>query len=1041
MTVDSAQMPSLLMIVVNSTREDLIHRLVKQFSKDRIMSLVPFQQFVIQNGGVTEVNSTLADVPLSQSTVVKTPEKLPSTGTGSKAHKILQYGSRHTIQNTGWTTRLSCDESTRRNAAPTAKKLPLPPKSAKNQKPVFPHLPFLSISKPTVLKLQSPPTMASTSQRAVQVLGNTASQPVGLQSVLSSMAQCTVTSGSVLQTMLTQPHINISAMTGSSMLNNALLTMPTIATHTSGKPPTVCFIPVSSVICAPVSGFPTDVHMMENMPGTFPVAQGPTSLFGVHKPNLEPLLTSESKTIATDVTTKPASGSLSPKELLTWTPDGQALGVRMLTMKVHIDHGHITEVKELSQKQPEPSLTPGLNTMPLNAAVLTSTMVSGAAVASQTFLDHVDTNGAQFAYHDLTDGTRIRLARDTNGQRHAPFFLIPNDDDSCSFEEYTVELRTRNNTERQVVPHETDVSGVGTVFTYEPLYVSEQTLVPLHGNKRSYDSPVSLSEDESNYYYKCYLCSFVSDDHVKVCRHWVNVHLTELPYRCLYCDRTFFTSTKAQVHAKSEHKGNGLTTVGFHQSNYFVNTLSYEVGETDNEDSDSDKEGEDKIVLEHSNLRLSQRKNSIFVCRKCHFKTRSLVEMHGHVKFVHGQFGHSQLKLIQPSETEQQTSNKQLYGASRLLRAETALSNISEKLTVDGECRYQCRWCAFQGKNASVISLHVLQQHQWPAAVLCPSCSCNILLTDVDRISTSVTCTSCKANILLVPTRDDSDAAEAQDVVFMCNICAFKTRGRNHMFVHIKYNHTKCRPYTCVYCNYVAVERTQVKLHVANHHPDQSVIVKERSEAHGQFRHVINNLFPKLVSVQTSEDAGLPLNVDIDSAESDSSKPAPSTDVDSLFFTCEECKLETSSLAQLIRHQHHYHKSTLATNAAMIPAKLHYKTGTASLTATLNGEHFKCKICGYCCMDRSCMSRHVKYMHITARPHSCMYCSYNNVEKTKVRLHVKAHHPDQQKAVLTDHKVLDEMSRQAKHLYVRIDCKGLCFFLTFNYSTTTSICC
>jgi len=983
------------------------------------MSSISCQQFAAQNGCVTEINSTCVDVSLSQSTTVITSEKLSDIGTGSRAHKILQYGSRHTIQNTGWTTRLSCDASPRRNAVPTANKLPLPPLSDKNLQPVFPRLPFISVSKPTVLKLQSPPTVAGTSQRPVQVLCSTGtdSQPVGLQSTSLSMTQCTVTSGSMLQTILTsnQPHKNVSAVTGPSLLSHAVLTLPNFATHTAGKPPTVCLIPLSSVICAPVSGLPTDVHMMQNMPGTFPEAQGLTSLVGVHTLNLGPLPcgVDGSKTVVTSAATKPlSSGSLSPKELLTWTSDGQASGVRMLTMKVHIDHGHITEVKELSQKQHAPKLTPGMIRMNLDTSVLTSTMVSSAAVARQICLDHIDANGAQFAYHDLIGGKRIRIASDTNGQRHAPFFLLSNDDDSCSFEERTVELRT--NIEQPVVPQEADVSEVGTVFTYEPLYVSEQTLVPVPRKKVPYDSAVSLNEDESNYYYRCYLCSFVSDDHVKVCRHWVNVHLTELPYRCPYCDRTFFTSTKAQVHVQHQHRGNGLTAVAFQRSSYFANTLSYEVGETDTyEDSDSDKE-EEEIVLEPCSVRRSQRSNSMLRCRKCCFKTRSLVEMRGHVKFVHG---HSQFKLAQPFDTVQTSS--------RLLRAETAWSSISEKLIVNGECRYQCRWCAFQGRNISEISQHVLQEHHWPAAVLCPSCSCNILLTDVDRSSMTVTCCSCKAKILLIPSSDDAASAEAQGAVFMCNICAYKTRGRSQMCLHIKYNHTKCRPYTCVYCNYVAVERAQVKMHIANHHPDRSVIVKERSEAHSQFRHIISNLFPRLVSVLTSENDGVPLNADIDSTESDSNKPVPSADVDGLYFTCEECKLETSSLAHLIRHQHHFHKSTLAANAAMVPAKL---PDEAAACPAPHAEHFKCTICGYCCLDRSCMSRHVKYMHITARPHSCMYCSYNNVEKTKVRLHVMAHHPDRQKAVLTDQKVLDEMSRQAKHFYVRIDRQGLHFF-------------
>ena len=994
------------------------------------MSLISSQLVAVQNVCVPEINTSLTSVPL---TAVIPSEKVTDTGTGSKTHKILQYGSRHTIQNTGWTTRLSCDPPPRRNPVHHVQKLPLPPMSGKSLKPLFPRLPFLSIRKPTVLKLQPSVRVADAKTgMAIQVIGDTNNQ-----STSSSVAQCTMTSDSVLRTMLAPPHM--SASSSAMELNRAVLTMPTVDSHSTGKPTTICFIPVSSVIRGSVPGLSRDLHLMENVPGPFAVPQAATSLVGVHKLNLGPLLTQScatngSKAVVTNAASKPLSSSpvLSAKEMLTWSSDGQASSVRTLTMKVHVDRGHITEVTEVSEKLTEPQGTRGLLTMHLDADVLMSAVVSDAAVANQVCMNHIDTNGAQFGYHDLTDGTRVRIARDTSGQRHAPVFLLPKYDDLYPFEERTVELKSGTSTELQVVPEEADVSEVGTVFTYEPLYVSEQTLLPVRKREmRPYDSTVSPSNNESDYYYRCYLCSFVSDDHAKVCRHWVNVHLTELPYRCPYCDRTFFTSTKAQVHVQRQHPGNGLTTVAFQRSSYFTNGISYQLGETNtDEGSDSDEGEEQQIVLEHWGPRNLQRRDSAFGCHKCRFKTRSSVEMRQHVKFVHG-YGH--FKLVQPDTSAQlQASNIQSYGASHSLRAEIAWSNISEKMTLsDGsECRFQCRWCPFQAKNATEISLHVLRDHHWPAAVLCPSCSCNLPLTDDDRNSASVVCCSCKARILLAPSTDGIGSSEAvQDVVYMCNICAFKTQGKSSMCRHIKYNHTKCRPYTCVYCNYVAVERAQVKMHITNHHPGQSVIVKERTEANDQFRHILNNLFPKLVSVQSGEAAGLQLNEDSDGAESDSSRPVPSSDVDSPFFTCEECKLETSSLEELIRHQHRYHKSTLAANAAMAPA---VQGKQSSETTTPHGEHFKCKICGYCCLDRSCMSRHVKYMHITARPHSCMYCSYNNVEKTKVRLHVMAHHPGRQKTVRTDQKVLEEMSWQAKHFYVRIDGTGLKCFLIFN---------
>ena len=49
-------------------------------------------------------------------------------------------------------------------------------------------------------------------------------------------------------------------------------------------------------------------------------------------------------------------------------------------------------------------------------------------------------------------------------------------------------------------------------------------------------------------------------------------------------------------------------------------------------------------------------------------------------------------------------------------------------------------------------------------------------------------------------------------------------------------------------------------------------------------------------------------------------------------------------------------------------------------------SHYRCRLCQYKCLDRSCMSRHVKYMHLRIHPHSCPFCGYSNVEKTKVQI-------------------------------------------------------
>jgi len=997
-------------------------------------------QVSVQNGDLEDIES-LISVPFCCSTTVMPSGKVTDTVTSSKARKILQYGSRHIIQNTGWTTRLSCEASARRNQVPIMPKpsiqklpppslsvqVPLPSLSGNSFKPLGPRLPLISVSKPTIVKLQPPVAAAAAFPY---------NHLVSLQSTASSVAQCTMTSAcdSLLRPILAQPHVNAGALSSmSTAMNHAVLTMPAVDSRATGKPTTVCFIPVSSVLCAPVTGLPSDMHVIQNVASPFAVTQTPPNLVGAHNVNLGPLLTqplphalSGSNTVVINAATKPLSpaSDLSAKQIVTWTSNGQIAHPRMLTMRVHIDHGRITEVVNVPEKQMEPPAVPGVLRVHLDADALTSAEIFSATVASQKCMDHVDTNGAQFGYHDLTDGSRIRIARDTNGQRHAPLCLLPKDDNFCRFEECMVELASTSK-KRQAIPQEADVSEVGTVFSYEPLFISEQTLMPLRKKRiRPYDSTVGLSEDEADYHYRCYLCSFISDDHAKVCKHWVNTHLTELPYRCPYCERTFFTSTKAQVHVQCQHKDLS-TTVAFQRSRYFMNTLTYQLGETDNnEGSDSDEgEEEQQIVLEQCGQQHLQQGDSTFRCQKCGFKTRSSAEMHQHVKFIHG---HGHFKLIKPGTTPQRHEVPNNNVTGHLLRAEIAWTNIAEKVNIGGERWFRCRWCSFQAKDASIMSLHVLRDHNWPAAVLCPSCSCNLHLTDDDRRSTSVVCSSCKAKILLAAGSDGPAVPAVQGMIFVCNICAFKTCGKGSMCRHIKYNHTKCRPFTCVYCNYVAVERALVKLHIANQHPDQSIIIKERTEASDQFRNILETLFSELVSVQTSEAAGLQLNEDSEGAESDSGKPVPSNDVDSPFFTCEECKLETSSLKELIRHQHRFHKSTLAANAAMVPTVHDEQSG--EITSHL-GEHFKCKICGYCCLDRSCMSRHVKYMHITARPHSCLYCSYNNVEKTKIRLHIVAHHPGRPKTVRTDYKILQEMSWQAKHFYIRIDHTGLRCFL------------
>ena len=320
-------------------------------------------------------------------------------------------------------------------------------------------------------------------------------------------------------------------------------------------------------------------------------------------------------------------------------------------------------------------------------------------------------------------------------------------------------------------------------------------------------------------------------------------------------------------------------------------------------------------------------------------------------------------------------------------------------------------------------------------------------------------------------------------LVHICKICDYKTREKSGMTRHIKYNHTQCRPYLCPYCSYAAVERPKVRIHIASNHRGRPMRVNKSERAVQEFRDNIAALFKKLTFTVNDK-----YEVDLYEGEGQECGAEPDTDTEqtidssssqlsrkdkrrvctvrellhakrkrakksSSYDDDNEDEDEEPSLLRLPRHSVNKRRQKGSaggrTKFAMTqcdvcqtmfrsPAACWKHKGEAhnmvvdedvvdvdkERATRLVGEHFRCNLCGYRCLDRSCMARHIKYMHLTGRPHSCPWCEYTNVEKTKVRLHVRAAHPMKPQLVNTDERMLVMLSAEVKKHYTKISDYG-----------------
>lgn len=54
-------------------------------------------------------------------------------------------------------------------------------------------------------------------------------------------------------------------------------------------------------------------------------------------------------------------------------------------------------------------------------------------------------------------------------------------------------------------------------------------------------------------------------------------------------------------------------------------------------------------------------------------------------------------------------------------------------------------------------------------------------------------------------------------------------------------------------------------------------------------------------------------------------------------------------------------------------------------------KELKCQHCAFRCMDKTNLTRHIRYHHTGKRPHQCPFCSYRCITPHILKIHLRTH--------------------------------------------------
>lgn len=99
--------------------------------------------------------------------------------------------------------------------------------------------------------------------------------------------------------------------------------------------------------------------------------------------------------------------------------------------------------------------------------------------------------------------------------------------------------------------------------------------------------------------------------------------------------------------------------------------------------------------------------------------------------------------------------------------------------------------------------------------------------------------------------------------------------------------------------------------------------------------------------------------------------------------------------------------------------------------AQTSGSYWQCTICPYFHRGHAVTLRHIRYMHMSVRPHSCPYCLYSTIERIKVVQHVKTVHKQLDMYISSDYAILSCMAKVDTYYAYFVNetmCKYFVFF-------------
>ena len=562
------------------------------------------------------------------------------------------------------------------------------------------------------------------------------------------------------------------------------------------------------------------------------------------------------------------------------------------------------------------------------------------------------------------------------------------------------------------------------VFIYDPLLISSDTLnyigtenILVNSSSSKQDQFLNDNDMESgpevysDSVFRCFLCPYFHVKEMMIARHWVQMHLSHNVYICPYCDSSFLTNYLAMKHILETHENEPMK-IEIKKSNQFAVRVTFDQkNKTGLQALDKFSiDGKDKTTTMNVNVK----------CHKCNLECRSIADLQDHHKHVHIHFRpyscgmcnsrvcfttridlEHHVKITHPNVLKE-TSEQCQDSLKHIEEADVIIDWSQTCIISDKGKTLKCKWCDFHTTVSKEICQHALKVHHWSKSIKCPKCDTSHEMKDEHYRKGKVLCSKCPTSIIISHDMNGNNSLLSTTTLYKCNTCNYKTSSKGSICRHLKYSHSQCRPFCCPYCPYEAVERPKIRTHILALHPGEKIKAIEKVERNDAFKKSIGELFRQFVITEKVEFLKNAYSGEIKVLGNKQIKDS------NTFFECAACKFTSDNVNEAKNHSCHQDRPEVK----------------EQISAVTFGEHFKCISCSYRCYDRSCMARHVKYKHLTSRPHQCPHCPYNNVEKTKVRLHIGSNHPLLQKGVKTNHHLLEQMSLEAKKFYTRVDANG-----------------